>query len=358
MITASSRIRQTAFGRTSDGQNVTRFTLDGVGGMRLEVLDYGAIVRGLHVPDRHGRMVDVVLGYDDLPSYEDDRLYVGVVIGRYANRIRGGTFVLDGTTHHLPTNDGSHHLHGGFRGFGKVVWRARPFEDAETVGVMLEYSSKDGEEGYPGNLEVQIGYAISSANVFSVDYRSVADRPTPVNLTQHSYFNLSGEGSGDVLGHELTIYADAFTEIDGSLLPTGTLLPVDGTPLDFRLTRQIGDGIRARHEQVRVAGGYDHNFAINRASASLSPAARLADPASGVMMNVFTTEPGLQLYSGNFLDGIYSGKRGHRYDPHAGVCLETQHFPDSPNQPGFPSTILRPGDELRSRTEFRFSIQP
>jgi aldose 1-epimerase len=357
VIAASSRIRQAPFGRTSDGQDVTRFTLHGVGGVRLEVLDYGAIVHCLYVPDALGRVIDVVLGYDDLPSYEHDRLYVGAAIGRYANRIRGGTFILDGRTHHLSTNDGPHHLHGGFRGFGKVVWRAQPFEDAETVGVMLEYSSPDGEEGYPGNLDVQIRYAISSANVFSIDYRCTSDRPTPVNLTQHSYFNLAGEGSGDVLEHELSIHADAFTEIDGSLLPTGTLAAVEGTPLDFRLTTRMGDRIRASHEQIRIAGGYDHNFVLSRASADLSPAARVVNPTSGLVMEVFTTQPGMQLYSGNFLEVIHRGKHGHQYGRHDGFCLETQHFPDSPNQPGFPSTILRPGDELRSRTEFRFSAQ-
>lgn len=347
-----------AFGRTSDGQAVSRFTLQAVGGMRLEVLDYGAIVHALSVPDRHGRVADVVLGYEDLTGYEQDRFYVGAVIGRYANRIREGTFALDGKRYCLPTNDGSHHLHGGVRGFGKVVWRARPFEDAEMVGVVLEHTSRDGEEGYPGNLEVQITYAVSGSNVFSVDYRATSDRPTPVNLTQHSYFNLAGEGSGDVLGHELTIYADSFTPIDDSLLPTGTLAPVDGTPLDFRLAQRIGARIRASHEQLRLVAGYDHNFVLNRASAALAPAARVVGPASGRVLEVFTTEPGMQFYSGNFLDASHPGKHGHRYHRHAGFCLETQHFPDSPNQPDFPSTILRPGDELRSRTEFRFPAEP
>ena len=325
--------------------------------MRLDVLDYGAIVQALHVPDRHGRLVDVVLGYDDLSSYEHDPFYLGAAIGRYASRIRGATFVLEGKRCQLSTNDGPHHLHGGVRGFGKVRWRARPFEGTEMVGVTLEYTSGDGEEGYPGNLDVHITYGVSGSNVFTVEYRATSDRPTPVNLTQHSYFNLAGEGSGDVLGHELMIDADSFTQIDASLLPTGTVASVTGTPLDFRLTKQIGADLGADHEQLRVARGYDHNFVLNRASAAVSPAARVFDPASGLEMEVFTTEPGIQLYSGNFLDTVRPGKRGHRYDRHAGFCLETQHFPDSPNQPAFPSTILCPGDELRSRTEFRFSAQ-
>lgn len=358
MITAASRMQQNAFGRTREGEETTRFTLQAGSRMRLEVLDYGAVVQGLYVPDRHGRVVDVVLGYDDLASYEQDRFYVGAAIGRYANRIRRGTFVLDGTPYHLTANDGPHHLHGGLRGFGKIVWRARPFENPETVGVILEHASRDGEDGYPGNLDVQITYTISGADTFSVDYRATSDRPTPVNLTQHSYFNLSGEGSGDVLGHELTIHADRFAEIDDSLLPTGVLAAVEGTPLDFRLPHLIGARIGSSHEQLRMARGYDHHFVLNHEGAAPSPAARVTDPASGLVLEVLTTEPGVQFYSGNVLDGSRPGKRGHRYGRHAGFCLETQHAPDSPNQFRFPSTILRPGQELRSRTELRFSAQP
>jgi aldose 1-epimerase len=324
--------------------------------MQVEVLDYGAIVQSLLVPDRGGKLVDVVLGYDELSGYERDSLYVGVVVGRYANRIRGATFTLDGKRFHLSANDGPNQLHGGVRGFGKVMWRTRPFEDADAVGLVLTHTSRDGEEGYPGNLDVEVTYRVSSSNVFSVDYRARSDRPTPVNMTQHSYFNLSGEGSGDVLAHELVISADSFTEIDDSLLPTGVLAPVDGSPMDFRTPQRIGARIHAPYAQMRIAGGYDHNFVLSHAPGELSLAARTSSPTSGVTMEVFTTEPGMQLYSGNFLAPIYPGKRGHRYDRHAGVCLETQHFPDSPNQPAFPSTILRPGDERRSRTEFRFSV--
>lgn len=347
-----------AFSRTAYGQAVTRFTLQGAGGMRLEVLDYRAIVHALHVPDRRGQMSDVVLGYDDLAGYEQDRFYLGALIGRYANRIREGTFLLDGKPYSLPRNEGSHHLHGGRRGFGRVVWEARLFEDAEKAAVVLEHTSKDGEEGYPGTLAVQVTYAVYRSNTFSVDYRATTDRPTPVNLTQHAYFNLAGEGSGDVLGHELTIHADSFTPLDDSLIPTGEVIPVHGTPLDFRRPQRIGSRIGASHEQLRIANGYDHNFVLNRTGDGLSSAARVVDPASGRVLEVFTTEPGMQLYSGNFLDGSHPGKHGHRYNRHAGFCVETQHFPDSPNQAGFPSTILRPGSELHSRTEFRFSTQP
>ena len=357
MIAASPRIRQTAFGRTSDGQDITSFTLQHAGGMSAEVLDYGGIVRTLCVPDRDGRMIDVVLGYDDVASYEEDRSYMGAAVGRFANRIRAGTFVLDGKTYQLAINDGRNHLHGGERGFGKVVWSAHPFDDDETLGVRLNYTSPHGDEGFPGNLHVEITYGLSVFNVFSVEYRATSDRPTPVNLTQHSYFNLSGEGRGDVQDHELTIQAKSFTEIDGDLIPTGKLAPVEGTPLDFRQAERIGARIGEDHEQLRLARGYDHNFVLAHANHALSPAARVFAPASAIAMDVFTTEPGMQLYSGNFLDAIRPGKHGHRYGRHAGLCLETQHFPDSPNHSEFPSTILRPGDELRSRTEYRFTTQ-
>ena len=356
MITTSARVTQSVFGRTADGRDVTRFTLDGGGGMRLALLDYGATVQSLHVPDRQGRTVDVVLGYDDFSSYEADPLYLGVIVGRYANRIRGAKFSLDGQQYRLSANDGPHQLHGGLRGFGKVMWKARSFEHPQAAGVTLEYASTDGEEGYPGNLDVQVTYALSDANVLSVEYRAASDKATPVNLTHHSYFNLGGAGSGDVLGHEIMIRADGYTEIDDSLLPTGTIAPVAGTPLDFRLTRCIGELIRDDHEQVRIAGGYDHNFVVRRNDDTLAPVADASDPRSGIAMAVFTTEPGVHFYSGNFGE-IEGGKNGSRYGPRSGFCLETQHFPDSPNHPHFPSTILRPGSPFRSRTEFRFSVR-
>jgi aldose 1-epimerase len=354
VLAASSRIQQRVFGRTAGGEEVTCFTVRGRGGLTLSVLDYGAVVQSLLAPDLHGRMADVVLGYDDLAGYERDRFFIGAVIGRYAGRIGGAAFTLDGRQYALSANNPPNHLHGGHRGFGRVVWRARPFEDAESVGVVLEHSSPDGDEGYPGRLDVRVTYIVSEANVLSVDYHAVADRPTPVNLTQHAYFNLAGEGSGDVLGHALTIHARSYTPLDAPLLPTGAIAPVGGTPLDFRAPHRIGDRIGAEHEQLRIGGGYDHNFVLDGGGGAPRRAARLRDPGSGRVLDVLTTEPGMQLYTGNFLDA--TGKDGHRYGPRAGVCLETQHFPDSPNQPTFPSTILRPGDEFRSRTEFRFSV--
>jgi aldose 1-epimerase len=326
--------------------------------MTVSVLDYGAVVQSLRAPDRHGQLADVVLGYADVGSYERDPFYLGAVVGRCAGRIGGAAFTLDGERHRLTANDGANHLHGGVRGFGKATWRARPFESEAGVGVELEHASPHGDEGYPGNLDVRVTYALSDANVLSVDYRATTDRATPVNLTQHSYFNLAGEGAGDVLDHELQIAAAAYTPLGGDLVPTGVLALVDGTPLDFRRPRRLGERIDADHEQLRMAGGYDHNLVLDGVrGATPELAARLAEPASGRVLEVFTTEPGMQLYSGNFLDAAVPGKRGHRYARHAGLCLETQHFPDAPNQPGFPSTILRPGDEYRSRTEFRFSVR-
>lgn len=336
------------------------YVLDAGAGITVAVLDYGAIVQSIRVPGRDGRIADVVLGYDTVAGYEHDRFYLGAVIGRCAGRIGGAAFTLDGMRHALSPNDPPNHLHGGFRGFGKATWGdALEFEDFHeegTVGVMLQHVSPDGDEGYPGALSAFVTYTLSPENVLAVEYHAAAGRPTPVNLTHHSYFNLAGEGSGDVLDHELTIYAESFTPLNEHLLPTGEIAPVEGTPLDFRALHRVGERIGADHEQLRIAGGYDHNFVIDGEPGALRPAARLADPSSGRVLEVLTTEPGMQLYTGNFLDGI-AGKHGHRYGPRAGLCLETQHFPDSPNQPGFPSVILRPGEVYRSRTEFRFSVQ-
>jgi len=331
------------------------YLLDAGTGITISVLEYGAIVQSIRVPDREGRVADVVLGYDTVAEYERDRFYLGAVVGRCAGRIGGAAFTLDGTRYALSPNDPPNHLHGGFRGFGKVTWHGEPFEDASGAGVVLEHTSPDGDEGYPGTLDVRVTCMLSREGVLSVEYHAVTDRPTPVNLTQHSYFNLAGEGSGDVLDHELTVHAQSFTPLDDRLLPTGEIVSVEGTPLDFRAPHRVGERIGVDDEQLRIAGGYDHNFVIDGEPGALRPAARLADPASGRVLEVFTTEPGMQLYTGNFLDGL-AGKGGHRYGPRAGLCLETQHFPDSPNQPGFPSVVLRPGEAYRSRTEFRFSV--
>jgi aldose 1-epimerase len=355
LTAGTARIHADPFGTTREGRAVRRFTLIGAGGMEVEVLEYGAVIRALRVPDRWDHASDVVLGYDDLEGYEDDRFYLGAVVGRSAGRIRGGSFVLDGERVDLPINDGVHHLHGGVRGLGKAVWRGAAFVKDETAGVTLKYLSPDGEEGYPGSLAVQVTYTLSPSNVLAVEYQAQTDRPTPVNLTQHSYFNLAGEGVGDVLGHELTLYADRFAPLGRDLIPTGELAPVAGTPLDFRSPRPVGAEIDAPHEQLRIGGGYDHTYALRRADGGLAPAAVLSDPASGRVLEVFTTEPAMQLYSANFLNASVVGKQGHPYGRRAGLCLETQHFPDAPNQAAFPSTILRPGEPRRTRTELRFS---
>jgi aldose 1-epimerase len=355
MLAVESPIDRRAFGRTREGAEVRGFTLRGAGGLAVEVLEYGAVIRSLRVPDRWGRCSDVVLGYDQVSDYERDPFYLGAVVGRSTGRIRGGALIIDGQRVQLTVNDGVHHLHGGAQGLSRALWRGEPFEDGDTAGVVLTHRSPHGAEGYPGDLDVRVTYTVTPNNVLGVDYHAVTDRATPVNLTQHSYFNLAGEGSGDVLGHELTVYAEAYTPLGRDLIPTGRLAPVAGTALDFRAPHPIGAGIDSTEEQIRIGGGYDHNFALRPAAGALAPAALLSDPASGRVLEVFTSEPGMQLYTGNFLDGTLPGKQGHRYGRRAGVCLETQHFPDAPNQPGFASTLLRPGEVYRSRTEFRFS---
>jgi aldose 1-epimerase len=357
-VSAPPRISRRLFGRARDGRPVTCFTLEAGDGSAVEVLDLGAAVRAVRVPDAEGCLADVALGYDDVAAYERDPFYVGSVVGRVAGRIGGASFELDGTRHRLTANDGANHLHGGARGFGRALWNARTFEDGEAVGVALELTSPDGDEGYPGTLHVLVTYTWSAAHVLAVEYRAACDRATPVNLTQHGYYNLAGAGSGDVLDHELTVHARGFTPLDETLLPTGEIAPVAGTPLDFRAPHPIGARIAADHAQLRIGGGYDHNYVLDGEDGALKPAARLADPASGRALEVWTTEPGMQLYTGNFLDGSLPGKGGARYGPRAGVCLETQHFPDAPNRPAFPSVVLRPGASFGSRTELRFSARP
>ncbi len=329
------------FGHLPDGRAVEAFELRNAAGLELRVLSYGAIVQSLRVPDRSGRAANVVLGFGDLAGYVSDSRFVGPVVGRYAGRIAGSRFGLDGTLHQLEANDGRHHLHGGPRGFHRQLWMPHPGA-GEGGRVGLRLPSPDGDAGYPGRLSLDVSYVLSDASELSVEYVATTDRATPLNLTQHSYFNLAGAGQGDILGHVLSLDADQFTPVGAGLIPTGELLPVDGTPLDFRRPSAIGARIRDPHEQIRVAGGYDHNFVLRRQGPGLFHAARLEDPVSGRRLDGDTSEPGLQFYSGN------------RLGPHAGLCLETQHFPDSPNQPHFPSTILRPGDVFRSRTVFRF----
>lgn len=354
-------VTRSPFGVTREGEAVDLYTLTNAHGVEVRAMTYGGIIVSLKVPDREGRPGDVVLGYRDIAGYLEETPYFGAIIGRYGNRIGDARFRLDGDTYELAANNGPNHLHGGVRGFDKVVWAAEPFTLAGGVGVRFRRASPDGEEGYPGNLDVEVTYTLTDIDELAFEYRATTDKPTPVNLTQHSYFNLAGHGSGDVLGHRLTLNADQYTPVDEDLIPTGQLASLAGTPFDFRTPRAIGEDIAADHEQIRFGGGYDHNFVLNREGAAdgeLVLAARVEEPGSGRTLEVLTTEPGLQFYSGNFLDGSITGKEGSVYAHRGGFCLETQHFPDSPNQPSFPSTILRPGAEYRSRTVLRFGVMP
>lgn len=335
------------------------FTLDNANGMVVRFIAYGGTIVSIEVPDRAGRLADVALGYDSLEGYEADRSYFGSLIGRYANRIARGRFTLDGRAHAVTVNDGPNHLHGGRRGFNKVPWDVTPFEDGGQQGALLTYTSVTGDEGYPGTLNVSVMITLGADNSLTFDYAAIADEPTPVNLTQHSYFNLAGQGSGDIRGHELLIAASRYTPVDATLIPTGELRDVAGTPFDFRSSRVIGEALGHPDEQLQLAGGFDHNFVLDRGKASADDAtlaARLHDPVSGRTLEIFTTEPALQFYSGQALGGVV-GKGDVVYTSNAGLALETQHFPDSPNQPSFPSTILRPGSGFRSRTVYQFSVE-
>jgi len=345
------------FGTTPQGETVSLFTLTNAGGMEVRAMTYGGIILSLKVPDRDGALGDLVLGYDDLDGYLEETPYFGAIIGRYGNRIGGARFVLDGRTYSLAANDGPNHLHGGLVGFDKVVWNAESFQNDEGVGVVFSRTSPDGEEGYPGNLSVQVTYTLTDDNELIFYYQATTDAPTPVNLTQHTYFNLAGQGSGDVLDQRLVIHASRYTPVDEGLIPTGELAPVEGTPFDFRTPHAIGERIDADDPQIARGGGYDHNWVLDRqevGEGGLALAVRVEEPTTGRVMEVYTTEPGVQFYSGNFLDGSLTGKGGAVYNHRNGFCLETQHFPDSPNQPGFPSALLRPGEEYRSRTVYRF----
>jgi aldose 1-epimerase len=333
------------------------FTLTNANGVEVRTIPYGAIIMSIKVPDRTGRLEDVVLGFDTADRYQKDHPHFGAVVGRYGNRIAKGRFVLDGVTYRLATNNGANHLHGGVKGFDKVIWQAEPFTRDGKQGVAYTYVSRDGEEGYPGALTARVRYTLTPSNELVVDYDVTTTRPTPVNLTQHSYFNLAGEGSGDILGHQLTLDADRFTPVDPTLIPSGELAPVDGTPFDFRQATRIGDRIAADDEQIRRGNGYDHNWVLNGSPGQLRHAATLFDPKSGRTLDVSTTEPGVQFYSGNFLDGTVTGKSGHVYKQRYALCLETQHFPDSPNHPNFPSTIVRPGERYQSQTVFAFGVK-
>jgi len=349
-------VKREVFGKTPDGAVVEIFTLKNAHGMEVRAMTYGGIITSLRVPDRDGRFDDVVLGYDNLDGYiENNSPYFGAIVGRYGNRIANGQFTLDGNLYRLARNNGPNHLHGGNKGFNQVLWKGEVFRNAEGAGVVFRYTSVDGEEGYPGRLVAEVTYRLNDQDQLIVEYSAKSDKPTPVNLTQHTYFNLTG-GVRDVLDHELKIDANRYTPVDATLIPTGSLAPVAGTPFDFTQPTKIGARIEEEDEQLRNGKGYDHNFVLNRSDSGLVHAARVAEPTSGRVLDVWTTEPGLQFYSGNFLDGTIVGKSGTVYRQRYGFCLETQHFPDSPNRAEFPSTILRPGEEYRSRTVFAFSV--
>jgi aldose 1-epimerase len=332
------------------------FTLTNAHGIEVKAISYGCIITSLKTPDHNGQLADIVLGFDTPDGYlgTPPPPYFGAVVGRYGNRIAKGKFTLDGHTYSLVTNNGPNHLHGGTRGFDKVVWDAETFEKPEGVGVAFTRTSPDGEEGYPGNLRTRVTYTLTPGDELAIEYVATTDKPTIVNLTQHSYFNLAGEGSGDILGHELMINADRITPVDATLIPTGELASVAGTPFDFRKPTAIGARIDQQDQQLQYGPGYDHNFVLNRKGSGLELAAQLRDPKSGRTLEVTTTEPGVQFYAGNFLDGKIKGKGGHVYGRRTGLCLETQHFPDSPNHANFPSTVLRPGQEYRSKTVWKF----
>jgi aldose 1-epimerase len=354
---AQSQIHMENFGTTPGGKPAQLYTLKNSHGMQVQLTNFGAIAVSIVVPDKRGRFADVVLGFDDLKGYLENKPYFGATVGRYANRIANGTFTLDSKKYSLAVNNGPNSLHGGLKGFNKVVWEGASLEKPGTQGVVFTYLSKDGEEGYPGNLKTSVTYTLNDANELTIAFEAVTDKPTPVNLTNHSYFNLAGEGNGDILKHVLTLTADRFTPVDKNLIPTGEVVPVKGTPLDFTKPTVVGARINDSYQQMLFGGGYDHNFVLDGDGETLKLAARISEPTSGRILEVLTTEPAIQFYSGNFLDGTVVGKHGHAYQRRSAFSLETQHYPDSPNHTAFPSTILKPGKTLHSQTVFRFSAE-
>jgi aldose 1-epimerase len=351
----SQLITRAPFGQTKDGTPVEIFTLRNAKGMEARISNYGGLIVSLKVPDRNGQIGDVVLGYDNLDGYLKETPYFGAMIGRYGNRIAKGKFTLDGVEYTLAINNGPNALHGGKIGFDKVVWKPEIIIGPEGASLQLQYVSKDGEEGYPGNLSVTAVYSLTDDNMLKLEYTATTDKDTVVNLTQHSYFNLSGKG--DILKHEVTIPADRFTPVDSTLIPTGELKPVEGTPFDFRHSTAIGARIGQDDEQLKFGNGYDHNWVLNKPMGQFGLAGRAYDPDSGRVLEVLSTEPGLQFYTGNFLDGKITGKGGCVYQFRNAFCMEPQHFPDSPNHPDFPTTVLKPGQVYKHTLAYRFSVQ-
>ncbi len=353
----SQSVSERDFGKTKNGEPVKLYTLKNKNGVIVKISDYGAIITELHLPDRNGNFADVVLGFDNMPDYETLTDYFGAVVGRYGNRIANAKFSIDGNEYTLEKNNNGNSLHGGFVGFDRKVWKASASTTKNTAVLKLSLLSPDGENGFPGNLKVTVVYSLNNANELSVNYQATTDKPTVCNLTQHSYFNLLGAGNGNILNHEIIINADKFTPVDRNLIPTGSLKDVEGTPFDFRRPKTVGSRIEIDDKQLRYGGGYDHNWVLNKEKAGIMTfAARVYEPVSGRQMEIFTTEPGMQFYCGNFLKG-QKGKGGKAYHYRYGMCFETQHFPDSPNQKDFPSTVLRPNETYNTTTVFKFSVQ-
>jgi len=355
---AQSTITKTSFGKTAAGENIDLYTLRNTHGVEAKITNYGGIVVSLKVPDRNGKFADVVLGFKDLDSYMKPGPYFGALIGRYGNRIAKGRFTLNGVEYKLAVNNGENHLHGGIKGFDKVIWAGNKLKGkAEGPALVLDYLSNDGEEGYPGNLNVRVIYTLTNKNELKIEYSATTDKDTVTNLTHHSYFNLAGEGNGDILNTLVTINADRFVPTDAGSIPLGELRKVSGTPFDFLTPHTIGERINQDDEQIKFGSGYDHTWVINGRPGSMRMAATAYEPTSGRVMQVWTTEPGVQFYTGNFLDGTLTGKSGKPYPRRSGFCFETQHYPDSPNQPSFPTTTLKKGATYRSTTIYRFSVK-
>ncbi len=350
-------ISEVPFGTTKDGEAVTLYTFANKNGMEVKIMNYGGIITHLKVPDKNGVVEDVVLGFDNLADYQKGSPYFGAIVGRYGNRIANGKFSLNGIEYNLAQNNGENHLHGGLIGFDKVVWDAETFENENSAGLKLHYLSKDMEEGYPGNLDVTVTYTIKTSNEIEIDYEATTDKATVVNITQHSYFNLTGNAKRDIMDHEVMIKSDNLIPVDAGLIPTGELMPVEGTPFDFNTLTRVGARIDDEHEQIQLGGGYDHCWVLNKSSQdALEWTIKAVDPESGRVLELATTEPGVQFYTGNFLDGSLTGKEGVVYEKRYGLCFEPEHYPDSPNQPNFPSAVLNPGEKYKTTTVWKFGV--
>ena len=354
---AEAKLKKESFGKLPDGTSVDVFTLTNKNGVEAKITNYGATLTSIKAPDRTGKMDDVVLGYDSIDGYLAKNPHLGAIAGRYANRIANGEFKLDGKTYTLAKNNGPNHLHGGPNGFYKQIWTASDASGKDGQAVSFKYLSKDGEENYPGNLTAIVTYTLTDKNELKIDYQATTDKDTVLNLTNHAYFNLAGAGSGDVLGHELKINSKETTVVDKTLIPTGKMAPVAGTPFDFSKLTAIGARINDKNEQLEIGQGYDHNFVLATGGSLTAQAVEVYEPSTGRVMEVFTDQPGVQLYTANHLDGSIVGKAGKTYNKRGGFCLETQHYPDSPNKPNFPTTVLKPGEKFHSTTIFKFSAR-